>query len=130
LEIRAEIEVRAAGRFHLEATLYSPSGTPLAWAQNALQLPPGTHWIPLTFFGLALRDAQTSGPYVLRFVALSTATDMPNQKNRLVENAYVTQAYDVASFSDQPFNDPNLLEAADRLERSAPAAALDAAPPQ
>jgi hypothetical protein len=36
-----------------------------------------------------------------------------------LENAYVTGAYRVASFSDAPFNDPGLLDAADRVERGA-----------
>ena len=42
---------------------------------------------------------------------------MPNAKNRLVEANYRTAPYDLASFTDQPFNDPGLLDAAARLER-------------
>ena len=37
-------------------------------------------------------------------------------KNRLVENAYRTGAYQVSAFSDRPFDDPQLLEAAKRIE--------------
>lgn len=128
LEIRVEVEVTTAGRFHLEATLYTLAGRPLAWAQNALPLSPGRQWIPLTFFGLVLREQAADGPYVLRYVALSTTTEMPNAKNRLVENAYVTRAYRAADFSDQPFNDANLLETARRLEASAPPATPSGAP--
>jgi uncharacterized protein DUF4784 len=118
LEIRAELEVAAEGRFHLEATLYTQDGQPIAWAQHAARLAPGVQWIPLTFYGLILHEKAMDGPYVLRFVALSTTTSMPNAKNRLVENAYVTQRYTAAGFSDRPFNDPNLLETAERLEHS------------
>jgi hypothetical protein len=126
LTVDAEVEVRGGGRFHLEATLYDRDGThPIAWAQDARELPAGRHWIPLRFFGRALRERGIDGPYVLRFVALSTATQMPNAKNRLVENAYVTAAYDAARFSDAPFDDPDLLDAARRLEQDLQAGALE-----
>jgi hypothetical protein len=71
----------------------------------------------LTFFGRIINQSQIDGPYLLRFVALSTTTAMPNAKNRLVANAYVTPAYRAAQFSPEPFNDPDLLDAADRMER-------------
>ena len=128
LQVQAEVEVKAEGRFHLEATLYSIDGQPLAWAQDALPLAPGTQWIPLSFYGLILREKGVDGPYVLRYVALSTTTSMPNTKNRLIENAYVTQPYTATSFSDRPFNDVALLAAANRLERSAAPRQLEAQP--
>jgi hypothetical protein len=115
LEIRAEVQVEEAGRFHLEGTLYTRDGAPLAWAQNALTLSPGAQWIPLSFFGLSLHERGADGPYVLRYAALSTVTGMPNAKNRLVENAHVTNAYRAAEFADQPYDDPDLLDAARRM---------------
>jgi len=118
LQIGVEVRVSETGRFHVQGTLYSQDGRPLGWAQNAAQLEPGVHTIPLTFFGRILRFKAAGGPYVLRFVALSTTTRMPNAKNRLIENAHVTRPYRADQFSEQPFNDPNLLEAADRLEGS------------
>ncbi len=124
LELSAEVDVRNAGRFHLAGTLYTQSGTPIAWAQNALTLAPGQQWIPLSFFGLILNERGEDGPYVLRFAALSTTTAMPNAKNRVVENAYTTAPYRAADFSDRPYNDPNLLDAAARLERAGGAAAV------
>jgi hypothetical protein len=119
LAVDAEVEVAANGRFHIEGSLYAEDGRPLAWAQTTEALPPGLQWMRLPFFGLILREREVDGPYVLRYVALSTTTQMPNAKNDLVENAYVTASYAAAAFRDQPFNDPNLLEAADRLERDA-----------
>jgi len=60
----------------------------------------------------------------VRYVALSTTTAMPNVKNRVVQNAYVTSAYRATSFSDQEFGDPGLLDAADRVERDGLAGGL------
>jgi hypothetical protein len=51
---------------------------------------------------------------------------MPNAKNRLVENAHVTGAYRVATFTDVPYDDPDLLEAADRLEAAGDIGPLEA----
>ncbi len=116
LRLEAEVRVRRAGRFHLEGTLYGPQEEPLVWAQTATRLEPGLHWMALDFYGLALRERGVDGPYRLRWLALSTTTGMPNQKNRVLEDAYQTRAYRVEQFTDQPYGNPDLLEAAQRLE--------------
>jgi hypothetical protein len=121
LVVEAEVEVTTAGRFHLEATLYSADGAQaIAWAQNAGELTAGVHWMALSYYGLILREKQIDGPYALRYVALSTATQMPNAKNRLIEWAYTTGAHAATAFTDAPYNDPALLDAAERVERDAP----------
>jgi len=118
LQVQAEVGVTAPGRFHLEATLYDASGAQaLGWAQTALELPEGSHWMTLSFYGLILRERGVDGPYLLRHVALSTASTMPNAKNRLADGAHVTAAYAAARFTDASYDDPDLLDAADRVER-------------
>jgi hypothetical protein len=42
---------------------------------------------------------------------------MPNAKNRLRQANYRTAPYGLAAFTDQPFNDAGLLDAATRLEQ-------------
>jgi hypothetical protein len=120
LVVSAEVQVDADARFHLEATLAESDGTPLGWAQNAAVLGPGTEWMPLTYWGLMLRERGANGPYVLLSVALSTTGEMPNQKNDVVVNAHITKPYDVTQFSDRAFQDPDLLEQAARLQADAP----------
>jgi len=118
LVVDAEVEVFQAGRFHLEATLYDQAGQRgIGEGQTAGQLSPGRQWMRLAFFGRLITESGIDGPYLLRFVALSTTTAMPNAMNRLEENAHVTGAYRAAQFSSAPFEDPDLLDAADRLER-------------
>jgi hypothetical protein len=128
LVVEAEIDVARAGRFHLEATLYSRDGSrALAWAQGATELEPGVHWIALPYYGLILREQGLDGPYLVRYAALSTTGQIPNAKNRVLEDAHLTGAYTATAFTDVPFNDPGLLDAADRVERDAGAlAGLDA----
>ena len=118
LVIEAEVEVDRPGRFHLEGTLYSQDGRQgIGEAHTAGELAPGRQWMRLTFFGRIINQSQIDGPYLLRFVALSTTTAMPNAKNRLVENAHLTGAYRAVQFRAAPFDDPDLLDAADRMER-------------
>jgi hypothetical protein len=117
LAIDAEVEVQRPGRFHLEGTLYSRDGRrPIGEAHVAGELGTGRQWMRLTFFGRIVNQSQVDGPYLLRFLALSTTTAMPNAKNRLVVDAHVTGPYRFAQFSPAPFDDPDLLDAADRLE--------------
>jgi hypothetical protein len=117
LQVQAEVLVTAAGRFHLEASLYDRMGErPLAWAQTALELPEGRHWMTLPFYGLILRESGVDGPYLVRNVALSTASAMPNAKNRLSDRVYLTGAYAAERFTDAPYGDKELLDAADRVE--------------
>jgi hypothetical protein len=124
LAIDAELEVTSAGHFHLEATLYSEDGQhPIAWAQQSAELTPGRRWLGLRFHGLILHERRIDGPYLLRFVVL---TKMPDTKLQSAENALLTRAYKFTEFSDQPFNDPELLDAADRIERALEVLAADA----
>jgi hypothetical protein len=119
LLIEAEVEVQKEGRFHLAATLYSMNNRPLGLAQTSAELEPGTHWLPLRFYGRLFHGMETGvgptdGPYVLRFVSLMTTTSMPNALSRLVEPQFVTRAYRAADFTSEPFNDPFYLEAIER----------------
>jgi hypothetical protein len=116
LVISAEVDVARAGRFHLAGTLYTNKGEPLGTAQAAAELEPGRQWIDLTFYGLMFHDRQAAGPFRLGTVALTTAGSMPNALNDLVENAYVTRAWRVDQMTAKPFANPNLLDAAARLE--------------
>jgi hypothetical protein len=125
--LEAEVEVLHPGRFHLEATLYSQDGAhKLLWAQTAAVLEPGRQWMQLVYYGLGLRERALDGPYLVRWAALSTTTDMPNAKNRVAENVHLTRPYSAAAFTDRPFDDPDLLDAARRVEQDGPPAGLDA----
>ena len=98
----------------------------IAWAQNASTLPAGTHWLPITYYGLVFHEKGVDGPYVVKSMALSTTGEMPNQKNDVVTNAFRTAAYRTDQFSDKPFDDPVLLETARRLEADAGPGAIEA----
>jgi hypothetical protein len=121
LIVSAEVHVDAPARFHLEATLGEPDGTPLGWSQNAMALDPGTAWIPLTYWGLMFHERGVDGPYTVLSAALSTTGEMPNQKNDVAVNPYVTKPYPVSAFSDRTYDDPDLLDAAARMRADAPA---------
>ncbi|MCA2968921.1 MAG: hypothetical protein INH43_10425 [Acidobacteriaceae bacterium] len=115
LDIQAEVDIEEKGRYHLEASLYSEAGNAVAWAENALELPPGRHRIPLRFHGLIFHDKGAKGPFVLKYVSLSNTTTFPGAKCKIVRDAYVTRPFDRSAFTDQPFNNPEMLREANRL---------------
>lgn len=117
LVIQAEVDVARSGRFHLAGTLHTLKGEPLGTAQSGIELEPGKHWIELSFYGLMFHDRKVAGPYRLGTLAFSTTGGMPNALNDLVENAYVTRAWSLRQMKSTPFNNPQLLETASRLER-------------
>jgi hypothetical protein len=119
LVIAAEVEVMESGRFHLAGTLHSPAGEPLGFAQAAAALEPGRRWIEISFYGLMFHDRQAAGPYRLGNVALTTAIGMPNALSDVVANAHVTRPYRLGEMRALPFERPQLLETAKRLDRDA-----------
>jgi hypothetical protein len=126
LVIAAEVEVAESGRFHLAGTLYSAAGEPIGYAQAAANLEPGRQWIELSYYGLMFHDRQAAGPYKLGSLALSTTTRMPNALNDLVENAYTTRPYRLQQMRETPFERPQLLDTAKRLEIDAERAEREA----
>lgn len=130
LVVAAEVEVRERSRFHLAGTLHSPAGEPIGYAQAAADLEPGRRWIELSFYGLMFHDRQAAGPYRLGSLALATTSGMPNALNDLVENAHVTRPYRLQQMRSVPFERPQLLEAAKRLEIDAERAERETRGPQ
>lgn len=118
LQLLAEIEVHALGEYRLDATLSGSQGL-LAWARNTVPLEPGIGWIPLTFWGLALRETNEPGPYRLSSVALANVTTTPPQLNDATSTTYQTAPYKPQDFSEERYNDPKLLEKAARAEARA-----------
>jgi hypothetical protein len=118
LQLLAEVEVTEPGNYRLEATLSGSQGL-LAWAENTVWFEPGIGSMPLTFWGLALREANQPGPYRLSSIALSKVTYKPPQLNDAFSTTYDTAPYKPQDFSEVPYNDPKLLEKADRYEARA-----------
>ncbi|RMH21974.1 MAG: hypothetical protein D6696_04515 [Acidobacteria bacterium] len=119
LVIAAEVEVSRAGRFHLAATLYGADGEPVGTAQSAARLEPGKHWLEVPFYGLMFHQRGLAGPYRVGSLALATAGAMPNALSELQVDVHQTRAYRLKRFTARPFANPELLDAARRLEREA-----------
>jgi hypothetical protein len=119
LQVSAEIEVKATGEYRLEATLSGSQGL-LAWAENTVPLEPGISFMPLTFWGLTLREANEPGPYTLSSIALANVTYKPPQLNDAIGTSYQTAPYKPEDFSSKRYDDPKLLEKAERAEARAP----------
>lgn len=118
LQLKAELDVKEPGDYRLQATLSGSQGL-LAWGENVVHLDPGTRWMPVTFWGLALREANQPGPYQLSSIALSNVSKNPPQLNDASSTPYQTGAYKPDDFSGERYNDQALLDKADRYEARA-----------
>lgn len=118
LRIGVELEVLAPGRVHIQGTLADLPGAPVAFAQTTRHVETGRQWLDLPYYGLIFRDRGTAGPFRLSSITVSSVNDMPNALGPVAANAFVTQAHPLADFTAQPFNDPQLLDAARRLKSS------------
>lgn len=119
LKLLAEVEVNVAGRYHLSGTLADALGAPRVQAQAAQVLAPGKHWIALDYYGLILRELGVAGPLTLASVTLSSTQAMPNALGPVLRDQHRLAAIPLAALTDKPFGQPELLDAAARLERSA-----------
>ncbi len=102
LLIEAEVEVTSQNRFYVQASLYSATNVPIGITEFAGDLTPGKHWVPLTYAGLMIQDAQETGPYVLEQVSVAKVT-MPMQRAPLLKPDYQTESYGLDEFSDSPY---------------------------
>lgn len=119
LVVAAQVNVLAAGRYHLAGTLTDLTGTPVAEAQAAKVLPVGKQWLELSYYGLAFHDRGAAGALRLGSATLTSTKGMPNALGPVLSNAHVTKAYSLSDFTRQPFNHPELLDAAARIEADA-----------
>ncbi len=117
LVVLAEARVEAAGSFHLSASLHDFRGRPLAIARRTVRLEPGSHWIPLEFYGLAMSERGASGPFWIDSMSLNTVSSIPNALGPMLENVHLTHPYYTKDFHRRPFDRPALMEAAKRLEK-------------
>ena len=102
LLIEAEVEVTSQNRFYVQASLYSVTNVPIGITEFAGNLAPGKHWVPLTYAGLMIQDAQETGPYVLEQVSVAKVT-MPMQRAPLFKPDYQTESYGLDEFSNSPY---------------------------
>ncbi len=118
LLVWAQAEVLSPGRYHLSGTLDNALGSPVATAQSATRLEPGTHWLALPFYGAIFHQLGSLSGLSLGSVTLATTNGMPNALGPVLENAYQLSPPSLAELRSAPFNDPVLLDSAQRLESS------------
>lgn len=121
LLIETEIDVTEAGRYHLELTLYTKDNKPMVWAQNQVvgDFGTGKHWLPVMIQGLLINETGVDGPYIVKLVRLRNVGAIPPRVAPILRDAYKTAAYEAASFSDKPFNDPVDTRKAEYFEKVA-----------
>ena len=105
LRVDIEIETTESARYYIRASLYSSTNDPIGSAEYSEQLPPGKHWIPLTYFGLMVHDAGEPGPYLLKYVELAQSgvpmLRMPQEKTNIYTQSYALDQFNTQTFAEK-----------------------------
>ncbi len=106
-----EIQVSASepARYYIRASLYTSSNTPVGSAQFSENLSTGEHWIPLTYFGLMIRDSNEPGPYLIQTVELAKA-GVPMLRMPPANANMYTQSYSLDEFNSQTYQEQQVLK--------------------
>lgn len=146
LIVQAELQVRLAGNYRLEANLLAADGTPVAHSRTDARLGGGTQWVEFLFFGKVLRDSRQPGPYKLtglrgQQMNLPIQPEQlmlpPEQVEKILQSTeqtepikraiipwigeYRTEAYQLNQFSDAEWDSDFKRERIAELERLAAA---------
>ena len=97
LIIESQVLVGSSNQYYMQGSLYSETQVPIGVAQSSIQLTPGLHWLALSFSGLMIKNAQESGPYVLKHVSLAKVT-IPMMRTPLIEPEFTTDSYALNEF--------------------------------
>lgn len=143
LIIEAEVQVFMAGRYTIEANLFSED-RPVAVARTDERLQTGTHYVQLKFFGKIFHDRGANGPYLLkglRGIQDTAALDpalldkSPEEVSKILEQTkttqpmkrvipvwdgpYETEPYKLEAFSQEEYDSPVKRERIAELKRLA-----------
>lgn len=104
LRIELEVEVKEQNRFYVQASLYALGNTPVGTTQFSETLAAGTHWVPLDFYGLMIRDSGEAGPYTLQHLSLAKV-GVPMERMPLSDLNYQTQSYGLDQFTGKKYEE-------------------------
>lgn len=113
-----ELEVLAPGRVYVAGTLADNNGAPFVTAQQAGFFEPGVHTLELSFYGLAFHERDISGTVSLDSLVVTSANGIPNAIAPAMTNLHISAPLTrtaMGDLTDQPFNDLNKLDSAQRL---------------
>ncbi|MBL8148701.1 MAG: hypothetical protein JNN15_02110 [Blastocatellia bacterium] len=80
LNVEVSVEVSATGRYYLKGNLLTSNGEPIAWAQDAKELSPGSHILTLHFAKELINQSGEKAGFKLSDVELMNTTEMPGIK--------------------------------------------------
>ncbi len=107
---KSAVEVPESGDYGATATLSVPgTGTVIATTGGHVELDRGTNVFGAGFWGPAIRDSQTSGPYLVKLTFVRQQSDelfepaaSADMVGRVYTFTYATAAYDWRTFQEQP----------------------------
>ncbi|MAQ18500.1 MAG: hypothetical protein CMN30_27335 [Sandaracinus sp.] len=139
LVLYAGVEVVQAGWYNIDCNLWDAEDEPVAWSRYKGGLEPTDTEVRLPFFGKVLRDSGSTPPWhigELRGARYLEESSPGEQMMVPFDGTYTTRAYELETFSEEPYDDPrrDLIvealreEAASGMGVSTPAVSFETAP--
>lgn len=122
LLVEAGIEVFDPGPFVIDANLLDARGEPVAWTRYKGDLPSGSTVVPLSFFGLVLRDAGGPSPWTvrdLRGYRVSFGDVVTRRDVAPYAGTHVTRAYPLDDLTSEVYDSEEKRRALDALREEA-----------
>ena len=117
------MDSKQAGRYKIEANLFTSTGSPVSHLVSRASLPAGAGMMPLRVHVVTLKDKQAAGPYVLKDILVQRLPDELGGDSAYgaapADAEYKIKGFALDRYSQEKFTDPVLQEKLNFLEQLA-----------
>ena len=117
------MDSKQAGRYKIEANLFTSTGSPVSHLVSRASLPAGAGMMPLRVHVVTLKDKQAAGPYVLKDILVQRLPDELGGDSAYgaapADAEYKIKGFALDRYSQEKFSDPVLQEKLNFLEQLA-----------
>jgi len=117
------IDAKQAGRYKVEANLFTAAGSPVSHLVGRANLSAGTGTMPMRVHVVTLKEKQAPGPYVLKDILVQRLPDELGGESAYgaapADAEYKIKGFALDRYSQEKFTDPVLQEKLNFLEQLA-----------
>ena len=117
------MDTKQAGRYKIEANLFTSNGSPVSHLVGRASLAAGTGMMPMRVHVVTLKEKQAAGPYVLKDILVQRLPDELGGDSAYgaapADAEYKIKGFALDRYSQEKFSDPVLQEKLKLLEQLA-----------
>lgn len=117
------MDTKQAGRYKVEANLFTANGSPVSHLVSRGSLPAGAGMMPMRVHVVTLKEKQAAGPYILKDILVQRLPDELGGDSAYgsapTDAEYKIKGFPLDKYSQEKFTDPVLQEKLNFLEQLA-----------